>query len=65
MNVDCADCSATDLESDYEAEACEGCEEWHYCYDCAMDRRKYPPYHLHCEACELDYNDAMSEYDGE
>ena len=24
-----------------------------------------PPYHLHCEACELDYNDAMSEYDGE
>lgn len=63
MTVDCADCSKCDLDPSWEAEACEGCGEWHFCEQCAAERRRYAPYRLFCQRCEVDYDDAMAEYD--
>jgi len=58
----CDECrDELDLELE-DCERCWGCEV-HYCETCAASLKKDPPFILMCQKCELEYGDAMNDYD--
>ena len=61
MTVDCTNCSKCDLDPEWEVEVCDGCETRFFCIDCADEERRYPPFHLHCGDCAMNYQEAMAD----
>jgi hypothetical protein len=59
----CEDCGRMlDLEID-DYESCSDCGEVQFCRVCADALKRDKPFILMCQACEIDYDDAMSEHD--
>jgi hypothetical protein len=61
----CEDCGRElDLAvSDHES--CSDCGNAQFCRVCADALKRNEPFILMCQECEIDYNDEMSERDGE
>mgnify|MGYP001166745529 FL=1 len=59
----CGNCDKMLDTEDFDVEPCQDCGKWHFCEKCAEDLKKFPPHLILCQSCEIDYEDAMTEYD--
>ena len=61
----CEECER-ELDLDIgDHESCSDCGDAQFCRVCADALKRDKPFILMCQECEIDYNDAMSEHDGE